>query len=57
MDKELFINPDGSVNALTGTEPDIELPEADPPKSITKDDLLEDEWIKWIIADKRDRAD
>ena len=30
---------------------DIELPNADPPKSNTKDDLLKDEWIKWILAD------
>jgi len=57
VETELFINPDGSVNALFGTAPDIELPEADPPKSITKDDLLEDEWIKWILADTQDRAD
>ena len=57
VETELVINPDGNVNALTGTEPDIELPETDPPKSITKDDLLEDEWIKWILADTQDRAD
>jgi C-terminal processing protease CtpA/Prc len=54
---ELLINPDGSVNALFGTSPDIELEPADPPKSITKDDLLEDEWVKWILADEQDRAD
>jgi len=57
VDTELFINPDGSVNALTGTSPDIELPEADPPKSITKEDLLKDEWIKWVLADAQDRTD
>jgi hypothetical protein len=47
---ELVINPDGSVNELVGTSPDIELPDADPPKSITKEDLLKDEWIKYILA-------
>jgi hypothetical protein len=51
VETELVINPDGSINELFGTPPDIELPVADPPKSITKDDLLEDEWIKWILAD------
>jgi len=51
VEAELVINPDGSVNELFGTPPDIELPDADPPKSITKEDLLEDEWIKWILAD------
>jgi C-terminal processing protease CtpA/Prc len=48
---ELFINPDGSFNALFGTPPDIELPDTDPPKSITKEDLLDDEWIKKVIND------
>jgi hypothetical protein len=57
VETELVINPDGSVNELFGTPPDIELPDADPPKSITKKDLLEDEWIKWIITDAQDRAE
>ena len=49
VETELLINPDGSVNELFGTPPDIELPDADPPKSITKEDLLNDVWIKHII--------
>jgi len=57
VETELVINPDGNVNELFGTPPDIELPDADPPKSVTKEDLLEDEWIKWILADSQDRAD
>ncbi len=52
VETDLVINPDGSIDELFGTPPDIKLPVADPPKSITKDDLLEDEWIKWILADK-----
>ncbi len=50
MEADLGINPDGSFNELVGTRPDIELPPADPPASITKEDLLKDEWIKKIIA-------
>jgi C-terminal processing protease CtpA/Prc len=46
---ELLINSDGSVNALFGTAPDIQLGPADPPKSITKEDLLKDKWIQHII--------
>jgi hypothetical protein len=57
VETELVINPDGRVNELFGTPPDIVLPDADPPKSITKEDLLEDKWIKWVIADTEDHAD
>ena len=57
LDVHLPLNPDGSFTALHGLEPDIELPDADPPKSITKEDLLEDEWIKWILADAQDCTD
>ncbi len=49
VETELVINPDGSVNELFGTSPDIELEAADPPKSITKEDLLKDDWIKKVI--------
>ena len=50
VETDLVINPDGSINELFGTPPDIELPDADPPKSITKEDLLKDEWIQKIIT-------
>jgi hypothetical protein len=49
VETELSINPDGSVHALFGTEPDIQLEPADPPNSITKEDLLKDKWIEHII--------
>ena len=51
LDIHLPLNPDGSFTALHGLEPDIELPDANPPKSITKEDLLKDEWIQKIIYD------
>jgi hypothetical protein len=51
VETELVINPDGSVNELFGTPPDIKLEPSDPPKAITKEDLLKDEWIKKIIDD------
>jgi len=50
VETDLVINPDGSYNEISGTPPDIELPNADPPKSITKGDLLKDEWIQKVIA-------
>jgi hypothetical protein len=49
VETEIVINPDGSINELFGTPPDVELPPADLPKSITKEELLKDEWIKYII--------
>jgi hypothetical protein len=51
LDVHLPRNPDGSFTALHGLDPDIELPDADPPASITKDELLKDEWIKRVIAE------
>ena len=35
----------GPMLATGESAPAIELPDADPPKSITKEDLLKDEWI------------
>ena len=51
VESDLVINPDGSYNEIIGTPPDIGLPKADPPASITKEDLLKDAWIKKIITD------
>jgi hypothetical protein len=51
LDVHLPLNPDGSFTALHGLEPDIELPDADAPRSITKENLLKDEWIKRVIAE------
>ena len=49
VETDLVVNPDGSINELFGTPPDIELPDADPPRSITKEELLKDEWIRTVI--------
>jgi hypothetical protein len=49
VETDLLINPDGSINELYGTPPDIELPGTWPPRSITKEDLLKDEWIRTVI--------
>jgi hypothetical protein len=49
VETDLVINPDGSINELVGTAPDIELPDADPPESITKEELLKDEWVRTVI--------
>ncbi len=50
---ELAFNPDGSINELYGTEPDITMePSTYPttfPKSFDTMGLLNDKWIKWII--------
>jgi hypothetical protein len=49
VETELVINLDGSINELFGTPPDIQLEPANPPKSITREDLLKDKWIEHII--------
>ena len=51
VETDLVINLDGSYNEISGTPPDIELPNADPPASTTKEDLLRDAWIRKIIND------
>jgi hypothetical protein len=51
LEADLGINPDGSFNELVGTPPDLELPLADPPASITREALLQDEWVKRVIAE------
>ena len=49
VETDLVINQDGSYNEIGGTPPDIQLEPADPPKSITREELLKDEWVKKII--------
>jgi len=51
VETEIVINPDGSINELFGTPPDVELPSADPPKSITREELLEDECVKAVVGE------
>ena len=51
LEADLDITPDGNFNELFGVEPDVKLPSTDLPKSITKEELLKDEWIQKIIND------
>jgi len=51
LEADLLISPDGTFNELVGTKPDIELPACDLPESVTRENLLKDEWIKTIIDD------
>ncbi|MHC4890390.1 MAG: S41 family peptidase [Planctomycetota bacterium] len=53
VETDLVINPDGSINEIVGTPPDIKLPPADIPSGLTREALLEDEWIKSILAKAR----
>ncbi len=50
VETDLVINPDGSINEIVGTPPDIKLSPADIPSGLTREVLLEDEWIKSIMA-------
>jgi hypothetical protein len=51
LEPDLVINPDGSVDELFGTAPDVVLPPAQLPTSFTREELLKDEWIKKVITD------
>jgi hypothetical protein len=57
MEADLGVNPNGSFKEIVGTSPDVELLPARPPASFTKEGLLEDEWIQWVLADPPGRAD
>ena len=50
VEAEMVINPDGSINELVGTPPDIELSPVAIPSDLTREVLIEDEWIKNIMA-------
>jgi hypothetical protein len=47
---DLALNQDGSFDELVGTEPDVELPCTFLPEAISKESLLNDEWIKEVIG-------
>ena len=50
VETEIAINPDGSINEIVGTPPDIKLPPSNIPHGLTREALLEDEWIKCVLA-------
>jgi C-terminal processing protease CtpA/Prc len=49
VETEIVINPDGSINELFGTPPDVKLAPHYMPKSITKKAVLENDWVKRVI--------
>jgi hypothetical protein len=49
LEADLDITPNGNFNELFGVEPDVKLPPCDLPESITREELLKDEWIQKII--------
>jgi C-terminal processing protease CtpA/Prc len=49
MEADLDINPDGSINELTGVQPDVELPSCELPDRVDKETLLKDPWIQAVI--------
>ena len=51
IETDMVINPDGSINEIVGTPPDIKLPPADIPSGLTREALLEDTWIQKVIYD------
>jgi hypothetical protein len=50
IEADLSLTPDGGINELFGTEPDVKLRSADSPKSINRKELLKHPWINEIIT-------
>ena len=51
LEADLVLNRDGSVNEIVGTKPDIECPPGALPVKATREELLEDRWIKRIMGE------
>jgi len=53
---DMTFNRDGSINEIYGTPPDVNLGKstsATPyPSAFTREELLKDSWIRWILKDK-----
>lgn len=50
LEADLVLNPDGTFDELDGTKPDLELAPCELLERVTREELLQDEWIKRIIA-------
>jgi hypothetical protein len=50
LEADLMLNQDRSVNEIVGTKPDIELAPCVLPEKATREELLQDEWVKTIIG-------
>jgi len=55
LECDMAYNPDGTINEISGTKPDILLEKSTYPTSFpieyTKEDILNDAWIKRIMND------
>jgi hypothetical protein len=51
LELEATLTPDGGIRELTGTIPDIPLPPARVPASISREALLSDPWIRRVLQD------
>ncbi len=49
LEADILLNPDGSIDELVGTAPDVELPPAELPEVVTREALLEDPWIRAVL--------
>ena len=53
LEIEMAFNPDGTINEIYGTRPDFELETStyptSYPESSEKEDLLNDQWIQWVL--------
>lgn len=52
LETEILLTPDGGINELSGTAPDLRLPYHNMPRSITRADLLQDPWVEQVIANE-----
>jgi len=52
----MTFNQNGSINEIYGTPPDINLGRSTSPtpypSGFTREELLKDRWIRWILNDK-----
>lgn len=58
VEADMAINPDGSIVEIVGTAPDIALNPSNIPDvstGLTREVLLEDEWIKNLMAREREK--
>ena len=58
VEADMVINPDGSIVEIVGTAPDIALNLSNIPEvssGLTREVLLEDEWIKSLMAREREK--
>jgi hypothetical protein len=44
-------NPDGSINQICGTAPDVALPPATLPPVCDRAGLLADPWVQWVLKE------